>query len=88
MGVEVTMLTTVEAEIDTTGKVELLEPVLVKKRSRAILTILDEPNGSHKKLGNGAALLALLRSPEFQNRKVYSDEEIDRQIEENRNSRD
>ena len=82
------MLTTVEAEIDTNGKVELLEPVQVKKRSRAIVTILDEPNGNAEKRGNGKALLALLRSPAFQNRKVFSDEEIDLQIEENRNSWD
>ncbi len=78
----------VKAEIDTNGKVELLEPVQVKKRSRAIVTILDEPNGNTEKHGNGKALLALLRSPAFQNRKVYSDDEIDRQIEENRNSWD
>lgn len=82
------MLTAVEAEIDTNGKVELLEPVQVKKRSRAIVTILEESHGNAEQRGNGEALLKLLRSPEFQNRKVYSDEEIDRQIEENRNSWD
>lgn len=78
----------VEAVIDTDGKVELLEPVKVKKRSRAVLTILDEPNGNVEQSGNGEALLALLKTPAFQNRKVYSDEEIDKQIEENRNSWD
>lgn len=82
------MLTTIEAEIDTNGKVKLLEPVRVKKRTRAIVTILEEANGQIEEKGNGEALLALLKSPLFQNRKVYSDEEIDRQIEENRNSWD
>ena len=82
------MLTTVEAEVDTDGKVELLEPVRVKKRSRAIVTILDDPNGNGEKRGNGERLLALLRSPAFQDRKVYTNEEIEQQIEENRNSWD
>ena len=36
------MLTTIEAEIDVAGNVRLLEPVKVKKTSRAILTVLDD----------------------------------------------
>ena len=36
------MLTTIEAEIDVGGNVRLLEPVKVKKTSRAILTVLDD----------------------------------------------
>lgn len=36
------MLTTVEAEIETNGIVRLLEPVTIRRRSRAIVTILDE----------------------------------------------
>ena len=36
------MLQTVEAEIDVNGKVELLEPVRVTKRTRAIVTLLEE----------------------------------------------
>ena len=35
------MLTTIEAEIDVAGNVRLLEPLKVKKPSRAILTVLD-----------------------------------------------
>ncbi len=38
------MLTTIEAEIDVTGKVTLLEPVKITRRSRAILTLLDDEN--------------------------------------------
>ena len=36
------MLTTIEAEVDAAGNVRLLEPVKVKKTSRAILTVLDD----------------------------------------------
>jgi hypothetical protein len=37
------MLRTVEATIDKNGKVSLSEPVTLKKKSRALLTILDAP---------------------------------------------
>ncbi len=36
------MLTTVKAEIETNGQVTLLEPVKITKKSRAIVTILDD----------------------------------------------
>lgn len=36
------MATTVEAEIETNGIVRLLEPVTLRRKSRAIVTILDE----------------------------------------------
>ena len=36
------MLTTIEAEIDVNGKVTLLEPVKITRKSRAILTLLDQ----------------------------------------------
>lgn len=39
------MIQTVEAIVDAEGKVELLEPVRVTGRSRALVTILDEPPG-------------------------------------------
>ena len=35
------MLTTIEAVIDVGGKVTLLEPITITKKSRAILTLLD-----------------------------------------------
>ncbi len=38
------MLTTVEAEIETNGNVRLLEPVKISRKSRAIVTILDDEN--------------------------------------------
>lgn len=81
------MLQTVEAEIDVNGNVELLEPVRVLKKSRAILTVLEETNDdADDERGNGKKILELLRSPEFINRKGYSAEEIKIQIEEARNS--
>jgi hypothetical protein len=40
------MLTTIEAEIETDGVVRLLEPVKISRKSRAIVTILDDENGA------------------------------------------
>lgn len=78
------MLQTIEAEIDVNGKVILLEPVRVTKRTRAIVTLLEDQEEERK--GNSKKLLELLRSPEFANRKSYSAEEIEAQIEEAKNS--
>lgn len=36
------MLTTIEAEIDVNGNVTFLEPFKITKKSRAIVTILDD----------------------------------------------
>lgn len=36
------MLTTIEAEIDVNGDVKFLEPLKITKKSRAIVTLLDE----------------------------------------------
>lgn len=36
------MLTTIEAEIDVNGQVTLLEPLKIKRKARAIVTLLDE----------------------------------------------
>lgn len=48
------MIQTVEAVVDAEGKVELLEPVKVAGRMRALVTILDEPPG----VAGESALLA------------------------------
>jgi hypothetical protein len=48
------MIQTVEAVVDAEGKVELLEPVRVTGRTRALVTILDEPAG----VAGESALLA------------------------------
>lgn len=36
------MLTTIEAEIDVNGSITFLEPLKIHKKSRAIITLLDE----------------------------------------------
>ncbi len=36
------MLTTIEAEIDVNGKVTFLEPLKISKKSRVIITLLNE----------------------------------------------
>lgn len=80
------MLQTVEAEIDASGNIRLLEPLRVSKKSRALVTVLEESNRDSEEKGNGTRLLELLRSPEFVNRRSYTAEEIEAQIEEARNS--
>lgn len=79
------MLTTVKAEVDVSGNVRLLEPLEVTKTTRAIVTLLDESNGDGGE-GNGKKMLEFLRDPKYKNRKSYSAEEIESQIEEARNS--
>ncbi len=80
------MLQTVEAEVDVNGKVKLLEPLKIKKKTRAIVTLLEDPNGKQKHSSNVRQVLELLQSPDFVNRKSYSAEEIEVQITEARNS--
>jgi hypothetical protein len=77
------MLTTVEAEIDVNGNVRLLEPLKLSKKSRVLITILDEPTGIQDPENK---MLNLLKNPEFANRKSYSVEEMENRIEELRNS--
>lgn len=36
------MMQTIEAEIDTQGRVQLLEKLKIRKKSRALVTILDD----------------------------------------------
>lgn len=52
------MLTTVEAEINIDGSVRLLEPIKVGKKSRAILTLLDDENGGRKPMSEEEERLA------------------------------
>ena len=78
------MLRTVEAEIRTDGTVTLLEPVEVKNTTRALVTVLE--NGDRTNNGNVSAVLELMKSPGFKNRRSYSAEQIEAQIEEARNS--
>lgn len=52
------MLTTIEAEIDVNGNVTLLEPIKLTKKSRAIVTLLENGNGAKKQMTEEEARLA------------------------------
>ncbi len=84
------MLQTVEAEVDVNGNVRLLEPLRLAKPTRALVTLLE--NGAApaadvgKEQGNAAALLEILRNNRLPESDRPSVEEIEAQIEENRNS--
>ena len=82
------MLVTVEAEIDINGEIELLEPLTVKRRTRAIVTLLEEPNGYTAEKGNGKALLQVLKDNPLPESSRRTAQEIDDWIEELRSSWD
>lgn len=46
------MLTTVEAEIDVGENIRLPEPVEVKKKTRAFVTLLEETNSTKTEKNN------------------------------------
>ncbi len=52
------MLTTIEAEIDVNGNVTLLEPLRLKKKSRAIVTLLESDDVTIKTLSEEEVRLA------------------------------
>jgi hypothetical protein len=70
------MLMTVEAEIDVAGNVRLLEPLSLRKTSRAIVTVLDDK------------LLAILESSRLPDELRPTTAEIESQIKENEDSWD
>lgn len=76
------MLQSLEAEVDVNGSVVLLEPVKLKRKTRAIVTLL-EGNGTQY---NSDKLLNFLNSKEFVTRKSYRSEEIEAQIKDARDS--
>lgn len=82
------MLTTVEAEIDVGGNVRLLEPIEITKTTRAIVTLLENLSGEQSEKGNASKMLEFLRENRLPRESLLSAEEIEAQIEENRNSWD
>ena len=52
------MLTTIEAEIDVNGSVTFLEPLKISRKSRAIITLLDEEKPNKRELSAEEAKLA------------------------------
>mgnify|MGYP001336767507 CR=1 FL=1 len=81
------MLQTVEAEVDVNGTVKLLGPLNVKKTTRAIVTLLDEANGS---VGgdNAQSVLAFLRANRLPSEFKPNPVEIEAHIAEARESWD
>lgn len=80
------MLQTVQAEVEVNGTVRLLEPLPVAKATRAIVTLIEPSALSEPESSNAAALLELLRSPAFAQRRSYDPAEMEARIEENRNA--
>lgn len=52
------MLTTIEAEVDVNGKVTLLEPIRITKKSRAIITLLEDENAAKPEMSEREAQAA------------------------------
>lgn len=52
------MMTTIEAEIDVNGTVTLLEPITLTRKSRAIVTVLENGNGSKRQMNEEEARLS------------------------------
>ncbi len=52
------MLTTIEAEIDVNGNVTFLEPLKITKKSRAIVTLLDDENTNRRETNEKDAQFA------------------------------
>lgn len=82
------MLQTVEAEIDVSGQIRLLEPLRVSRKSRAIVTVLEESNGNAEEKGNSKKILEFLRNNRLSDSSRRSVEEIEAQILEARESWD
>jgi len=82
------MLRTLEATIDSEGKVHFAERVQLKKPRRVLITLLDDeitqPTNHIHQTGSLEHVLALLASPEFRGRPYGSPEEIEVTIQENR----
>ena len=80
------MMQTVEAEINIDGTVTLLEPLRVKVKTKALVTVLE--NGVSADGGNARQMLEFLRNNRLPVEVLPSMEEMEAQILENRNSWD
>jgi len=82
------MLQTVEAEIDINGNIHLLEPLKITKPSRALVTLLDNGDSSLTQKGRAESVLEFLRNNRLPDSARPSEEEIEAQITEARESWD
>lgn len=65
------MLTAVEAEIDIAGNVRLLEPLEVKRPTRAIVTLLPTPAADEER-GNSKSMLEFLQNNRLSESSRYT----------------
>lgn len=80
------MLQTAEAEISVDGSVRLLEPLQVRKTSRALVVLLDTENGVVRQRGNAADVLRFLRENRLPESARPTADEIEAQIMDARES--
>ncbi len=71
------MLTRIEAEIDVNGTVTLLEPIKLTKKSRAIVTVLENGNGTNAEQQTGKKLSDLFGSASLGHPTGLDNEQID-----------
>ncbi len=80
------MLTTIEAEIDVSGRVTFLEPLKISKKSRAIITLLDDEKTPKREMSEAEARLAeerfarLIGSVKSGNPRSADNEQIDEDL--------
>jgi len=78
------MLQTIEAILDSSGQVHLLEPIQVTAPSRVLLTLLETTIAPER--GSSAVLLKRLKENPLPLACRRTAEEIDAQIEQERNA--
>lgn len=82
------MLKTLEATLDGEGKIHFLEKVELQGTHRVLVTLLDasgQKNEMTKQESNTGSVLAFLRENRLPNESRLTAEEIDAQIENERN---
>lgn len=86
------MLQAIEVIVEPSGTIRPLDEFHVTVPTRAVLTLLPTaappPAEPTPELGNGAAILALLKTPRFAQRPLADAEEVERRINELRNDWD
>jgi hypothetical protein len=79
---------TVQAEINVDGSIRLLEPIYVDKPTRALVTLIDGEYSSVDRRGNVTSVLKFLRENRLPDAARPTQEEIENQIAEARESWD
>ncbi|MBS3952721.1 MAG: hypothetical protein KGZ88_07220 [Methylomicrobium sp.] len=80
------MLKTIHVEIDPTGHIQALEPIMFKLEGKALLTLLESDANEESDAtltetkGSVSRTLRLLASPRFQHRPRANLEEVQRRI--------